>query len=227
VRACRLTPRLQPQVPATTWFRIRAACGIAGPVAFTAAWVAATMRQRGYPLSALQLSGLAAPDARDPEIMIAGFVTLGVGTMAFASAAEEALGGAEHAGWGPRLTGVAGAATIAVGLLRRDQLLVEPWSALRTESWHNHAHDLASVVAYVLMVTVPLVLARRFRDDPAWERYRCPAVAVALASAAVMAVFWSGGVPSWNAALQRVAVTLPLVAMAKLAGHMLRATAAS
>jgi hypothetical protein len=35
--------------------------------------------------------GLAAPDARDPEIMVAGFVGLGARTIAFGSALREAL----------------------------------------------------------------------------------------------------------------------------------------
>ena len=53
-------------------------CGIAGPAAFTAAWVAASLRQPGYSASQVQLSGLAAMDARDPKIMMAGFIRLSV-----------------------------------------------------------------------------------------------------------------------------------------------------
>jgi len=74
-------------------FRLRAACGIAGPVAFTAAWVTSTLRQTGYSVAEEHLSGLAAPDARDPEILLAGFLALGACTTAFGSALREALGG--------------------------------------------------------------------------------------------------------------------------------------
>lgn len=210
---------------ASPGFRARAACGIAGPVLFTAAWVVATLRQRGYPFSALQLSGLAAPDARDPQVMIAGFVALGTCTVAFASALEEGLGGAARAGPAPRLARVAGVATIAVGLLRRDQLLVGPPAAAAGESWHNHAHDLASALVYLLMVTVPLLLARRFRDDPEWAPLRRPALATALASLVLLAVFWSDAVPGWNALLQRLMATIPLANMAWQALHLLRRSA--
>jgi Protein of unknown function (DUF998) len=83
-------------------FRLRAVCGLAGPVAFTAAWVVGTLRQAGYSVAEEHLSGLAAPDARNPEIMITGFLTLGACTFAFASALEEALGAATAPGQGRR-----------------------------------------------------------------------------------------------------------------------------
>ena len=62
---------------------LAAAGGVAGPVLFTLAWVARSLRQAGRSAAELQLSGLAAEDARDPQIMIAGFVLLGAGTMVF------------------------------------------------------------------------------------------------------------------------------------------------
>ena len=62
---------------------LAAAGGVAGPVLFTVAWMAGSLRQAGHSAAGVQLSGLAAEDARDPQIMIAGFVALGVGTMVF------------------------------------------------------------------------------------------------------------------------------------------------
>jgi len=47
-------------------FRLGAAAGIAGPAAFTAAWIVSALRQTRQGPGGLQLSGLAAPDARDP-----------------------------------------------------------------------------------------------------------------------------------------------------------------
>src|SRR5262245_44312938 len=66
--------------------RLLASCGIAGPVLFTAAWVASSLLQTGHSAGSVQLSGLAAMDARDPEIMMAGFVGLGACSVAFAAA---------------------------------------------------------------------------------------------------------------------------------------------
>ena len=63
--------------------RLAAAGGLAGPVLFTVAWVASSLRQAGHSAAEVQLSGLAAEDARDPQIMMAGFVLLGAGTVVF------------------------------------------------------------------------------------------------------------------------------------------------
>ena len=57
--------------------RAGAAAGIAGPAVFTTAWIVSSLRQTGHSAADLQISGLAAPDARDPWIMIAGFLVLG------------------------------------------------------------------------------------------------------------------------------------------------------
>jgi hypothetical protein len=107
-------------------FRLGAAVGIAGPAAFTCAWIVSSQRQTRRGPGGLQLSGLAAPDARDPWIMLAGFLALGGCTFAFGAALREALsrnatGGAEP---GPALIQGAGLLTIAAGLLRRDHMLL-------------------------------------------------------------------------------------------------------
>jgi len=71
--------------------RLGAWCGVMGPVLFTAAWVVSSLRQAGHSASEVQLSGLAADDARDPQIMMAGFVVLGVCSIAFGIALRRAL----------------------------------------------------------------------------------------------------------------------------------------
>ena len=111
----------------------RQVAGIAGPVVFTGAWIVSSLRQTGYPAAEIQLSGLAAPDARDPWIMVAGFVVLGGCTVAFGAALHDALSGRSGVGQGrcrggagaaPRLIQGAGLLTIAAGLLRRDRMLL-------------------------------------------------------------------------------------------------------
>jgi hypothetical protein len=191
----------------STRFRLRAACGAAGPVAFTAAWVAGTLRQTGYSVAEEHLSGLAAPDARNPEIMIGGFLALGACTFVFGSALEEALGGRGRAGLAPALMRAAGVGTVAAGLLRRDQMLLHPPGGVAGQSWHNHAHDLA----------------RRFRGDPEWEALRLPAIATTAGSAALLALFWSEAMAQWGGIVQRVIATVPLTMMAALAVKLLTA----
>src|SRR5260370_40540038 len=87
--------------------------GIAGP----AAWIANSLRQTRQGPGGLQLSGLAAPDARDPWIMLAGFLALGGCTVAFGAALRQALRGnaTRGAGPGPALIHGAGLLTVAAG----------------------------------------------------------------------------------------------------------------
>jgi len=220
--------------------RASAAAGIAGPVAFTSAWIASSLRQTGYPAAEIQLSGLAAPDARDPWIMVAGFAVLGGCTVAFGAALHDALGhaaggrgrwrgGVGRGRWrggvgrAPRLIQGAGLLTIAVGLLRRDRMLLTPGSV----SWHNHAHDVISAVIYADLVAAQVLLAARFGRDPGpgaedWRRWRPWMLASGLATGAALVVFAADTSAAGAGVLQRVAVTIPLVAIAAIAARLLR-----
>ena len=207
---------------------LRICAGIAGPAAFTGAWIVSSLRQAGYPAAEIQISGLAAPDARDPWIMMAGFVVLGGCTVAFGAALHEALGGRGGAGLAPRLIQGAGLLTIAAGLLRRDRMLLTPGSV----SWHNHAHDLVSAVIYVDLVAAQVLLAGRFGRDPAgleltWRSWRPWLLASGLATGAVLIVFVAVTPAAEAGVLQRVAVTIPLVAIAAIAVRLLRTAARS
>jgi hypothetical membrane protein len=194
-----------------------ASCGIAGPVLFTAAWVTSSLLQTGHSAGAVQLSGLAAMDARDPQIMMAGFVGLGACSVAFGTGLRRvpAAGSA-----GPWLVQVAGAAAVAAGLFRRDHLLLTG-PGFTGESWHNQVHDLVSAAAYAAMIAAPLVLARSFRADPDWAGLSRPLRVLALVSAAALALFASRALDPWNGTVQRIAVTLPLTAEVLIGLRML------
>ena len=72
--------------------------GVAGPVAFTAAWAVSSLLQTGHAATQVQISGLAAPDARDPWIMITGFLVLGGCSVVFGTALHRELGGSGQEG---------------------------------------------------------------------------------------------------------------------------------
>ena len=201
--------------------RAGAAAGIAGPAAFTAAWVVSSLRQTGHPAAAIQISGLAAPDARDPWIMIAGFLVLGGCSVAFGAALHDALGGRARAGVSPRLIQGAGVATIAAGLLRRDHMLLTSGSV----SWHNHTHDVISAAIYVDLVVVQLLLAARFGRDPEGQSWRPWLRASAAATAAVLVAFAADTSAADAGVMQRVAVSIPLLALAAVAARLLRTPA--
>jgi Protein of unknown function (DUF998) len=208
--------------PAARW-RVRAAAGIAGPVAFTAAWVASTLRQDGYDAAREQLSGLAAPDARDPWVMTTGFLTLGVSVVLFASALEDALGGRRRAGPGPMLVRLAGVGAVAAGVLRRDRMLLPPPGGPAVpQSWVNDGHDLTSLLVYATLVAAPLVLARRLAAEEAWRSLAGPTLATGLANLVLLGLFTSKVLEPWNGLVQRVAVTVPLAWTVVVAARLLR-----
>jgi hypothetical protein len=171
-------------------FRLGAAAGIAGPAAFTGAWIASSLRQTRQGPGGLQLSGLAAPDARDPWIMLAGFLVTGGCTVAFGAALRQALRGnaTRGAGPGPALIQGAGLLTVAAGLLRRDHMLLnapgEPGA-----SWHSNAHDAISGLVYVNLVAAQLALAWRFGRDPAWRHWRPWLLASAAATGVILIAY--------------------------------------
>ncbi len=191
--------------------------GVAGPVLFTAAWVVSSLRQAGHPAAAVQLSGLAAGDARDPQLMMTAFVVLGACSIGLGAALSRV---AVLRSAGPWLVMAAGAATVAAGVFRRDHMLLTG-PGFTGESWHNQVHDVVSVVAYGAMLAAPLVLGRRFRADPDWAVLARPVQVLALASALALAVFASRAVEPWNGIVQRVAVTLALAAEALVATRLL------
>jgi hypothetical protein len=188
-----------------------------GPALFTVAWVVSSLRQTGHGAAEVQLSGLAAEDARDPQIMMAGFVALGACSVAFGAALGRVTAPRSA---GPWLVMAAGAATVAAGVFRRDHLLlVGPGFA--GESWHNQVHDVASGVAYGAMLAAPLVLGWRFRGNPDWAAVSRPVQVLALGSAVALAVFASRVIEPWNGVVQRIAVTLALSAEILVAARML------
>ena len=197
--------------------RLAAAGGLAGPVLFTVAWVVGSLRQAGHSAVEVQLSGLAAEDARDPQIMMGGFVLLGAGTVVFGAGLGRVTAPRSA---GPWLVLVAGAASIAAGLFRRDHMLLAG-PGFAGESWHNQAHDVVSGVAYGAMLAAPLVLARRWRGDPDWTVLSRPVQVLALVSAVALAVFASRIAGPYNGVVQRIAVTLPLAAETLMASRML------
>jgi Protein of unknown function (DUF998) len=220
--------------------RAGAAAGIAGPAAFTGAWIASSLRQTGYPAAEVQLSGLAAPDARDPWIMVAGFVVLGGCTVAFGAALRDALGHAAGrqgrrrggAGPAPLLIQGAGLLTIAAGLLRRDRMLLTPGSV----SWHNHAHDVIGALIYADLVAAQVLLAERFGRDPGaldpgwapwirWASWRPWLLASGVATGAALVAFAAETSAAGAGVLQRIAVTIPLAATAAVAVRLLRTPA--
>jgi len=201
--------------------RLRALCGLVGPVAFTTAWLLAQRRQDEYVIRHEHISGLAAKDATDPHVMTAGFVALGGCTVVFGTALERRLG--PRPGWGPALIGVAGLATVAAGLFRRDRRSNFPAPGVPPgQSWENDVHDAAAAVGGLAGGLGLFALAPRLGRDPELRDLAMPALGAAGASAGLSAWFLRDVVRPGNGLVQRANTTVPLVFMARLALRMLR-----
>ena len=222
-RAIRLAARRSAPGTVRSWLagpggtRLLAAGGIAGPVLFTAAWAVSSLRQAGYSATAVQLSGLAAEDARDPQIMMAGFAGLGACSVALGAALGRVAGPRSA---GPWLVACAGLAAVAAGMFRRDHMLLAG-PGFAGESWHNQVHDVAADAAYAAMIAAPLALAWRLRGEPGWAAMSRVLPVLAILSAAGLVLFASRAAEPWDATVQRVAVTSALVAETLIAARIL------
>jgi hypothetical protein len=204
--------------------RRRAAAGLIGPAAFTAAWAVSGRRQEAYSIKDEHISGLAAPDARSPGLMTAGFLALGACTVAFASEVQRRLGGPARSGAGPALMAGAGVATLIAGLLRRDRMAnvlpgeIEPYR----QSLVNDGHDYASVIGQTATMLSLLAFARRFRGDPELAPLAPVALGTAAVSGGLSAYFARETVRPGNGIVQRIGISAPLAFMAATAVRMLR-----
>jgi len=150
-------------------------------------------------------------------------VVLGGCTFAFGTALPTAFRAdpAGGAGPGPALIQGAGLLTVAAGLLRRDQMLLnapgEPGA-----SWHSTAHDVVSGLVYANLVIAQLALAWRFGRDPAWRSWRPWLLASAAATGLLLAAYAADVTGAAAPGLQRAAVTLPQAAVAAIAARLIR-----
>jgi Protein of unknown function (DUF998) len=206
-----------------TLHRIATAAGLIGPAAFLTAMTVSERRQDGYSIRDEHISGLAAPDARDPQLVMTGFFAMGMSTVAFATALRARLGGS-RAGLGPILLAMSGAGAIGAGLLRRDRMLLHPpdqpddWK----QSWKNDGHDISAGVIYATSVAAPLFLFRHLTRDQRLAPMAPIGIATSATSLTLMAIFATKVDRHGNGIVQRVMVSMPMGFMSALAWRMLR-----
>ncbi|CAN5791416.1 hypothetical protein BH18ACT15_BH18ACT15_11010 [soil metagenome] len=145
--------------------------------------------------------------------MNGGFLLLGACTIVFSSAVAESTESSPRPKAAPTLLRVAGVATLAAGLMRRDRMLlgVPDEGTVAAPSWHNRGHDLVSAIAYACMIAGPAVLGGHRRARGA-----------SLVTAILLTLFASRLLDTHNGVVQRLAVTIPLVSMGRSACSLLR-----
>jgi len=191
------------------------------PAAFTLAWVAAAAVQPSYSPRHADVSTLASADAAHPWIAMAGMAVTGALVAAFGATLRPPRWPALLA----PLVALAGASVVAVGSLRIDcseqlSAACRSRSAAGLLSWHDRAHNLATVVALVSLVTAMVVVAAR--PESGRPGLRPFTVAACVLTVAIFAVYRAQLLPGWGGALERAAAYLPLLWVAALGALSLR-----
>jgi hypothetical protein len=186
---------------------------VAGPMAFTGAWVIASATQDGYNPWREDESALAALSAAHAWITITGDLLLGAGTLALAAGLARALTGRDvTVAAGLLLT--AGFAILVQAVAREDcstQLAACAASERAGDvSWHHQLHGAASVVAFFTILGAPLVLARPFRDHPDWRNLATYSITTAVLGVLLLFGYVSTAETSWNGLTQRIFLSVPL-----------------
>jgi hypothetical membrane protein len=179
--------------------------GLAGPVAFTAAWAVSSLLQTGHAATEVQISGLAAPDARDPWIMMTGFVVLGGCSVAFGTALHRELRGSGRAGQA-RQAGQAGAERVRTERAGTEQARTEQAAAQQATT--ERAGAGPRLIQAAGLLTVAAGLLRRDQmllTAPAHESWHnhahdvvSAAIYVALVAAPLLLARRFRGDPRWS-----------------------------
>jgi hypothetical membrane protein len=211
------TPRGHPygDGAAAGFGRVAGACAVAGPVVFSAAWLVAWTAQETYSPRREDISALAALDAQQPWIMVAGFLALALGLTALGTGLLRAVAGGRAARVGALLILLAGLGILVAGIARNDCSSELEACKARIDagdvSWHHGLHDAVSGLVFLALVAAQLVLARAFRRDPSWRDLRAYSIFSGSLTLALLVLFVAGPIAGWNGLVQRVFLAVPLV----------------
>ena len=187
---------------------------VAGPIAFTIAWLVGGLVQDEYSARKEDISALAALDAQHAWIMITGFVLLGVGTVALAAGLASTLR-YPSAAIGSVLLMIAGIGLVVAGLARNDCSSELPACAARVDagevSWHNQVHDNVSLILFLALIAAPLVFARAFGRDDRWRPLRTYSIVTGLLGFALLVLYVIGSAGTWNGLVQRIFISVLLL----------------
>lgn len=146
---------------------------VAGPL-FVVVGLAQVLTREGFDLTRHPLSLLALGDLG--WIQIANFIVAGVLMLAFALGARRSLGDGPGRVWAPVLFGLYGVGLVLGGAFTADPALGFPIGTPEgypTEwTFHGGVHAFAAPLAFLALVAVTWVVARRL----AWEGHRAAAI---------------------------------------------------
>jgi hypothetical membrane protein len=184
---------------------------MAGPIAFTLAWLIGGFVQDEYSFRREEISALAAMDAQYPWIMIIGFVLLGTGTVALAAGLASTLK-YPSAVIGSILLIIAGIGLMVDGLARTDCSEKLPTCVARIDagevSWHHQVHDNVSVIVFLALSAVPLVFVRAFGRGDRWRPLQTYSLVTGSLGFALLVLYVIASEGTWNGLAQRTFVSV-------------------
>jgi len=187
---------------------------VAGPIAFTIAWLIGGLVQDEYSFRQEDISALAALDAQHAWIMITGFVLLGVGTIALAAGLASTLK-YPSAVIGSVLLMIAGIGLAVVGLARNDCSTELRACAARVDagevSSHHQIHDNVSLIIFLALIAASLVFARAFGEDDRWRPLRTYCIVTSVLGFALLVLYVIEPAATWNGLVQRIFVSVLFV----------------
>jgi len=196
--------------------RLLAICGIAGPILYTTVVIILGFLEPDYNHAAQSMSELGAVGARYAIIMnTAGFPLLGLLIIAFALGLDRGIRDGKGAKIGPALVAVSGAALVMTGIFRCDPGCVDVTMVGTT-------HSVFAVIAAFAMLLAPLAISPRLKRDNRWESYLAYSVTTMVVALLVTAVYGFNVFESWNGALQRISMGIPLIWVEVMALKLLR-----
>jgi hypothetical membrane protein len=194
---------------------------LAGPIAFTIAWLIGGLVQDEYSFRQEDISALAAKDAQYAWIMIIGFVLLGAGTVALAAGLASTVK-YPSALIGSVLLMIAGIGLAVAGLARNDCSSKLPACAARVDagevSWQHQVHDNVSLIIF-------LVLARAFGRDDRWRPLRTYSIVTGLLGFALLVLYVIASAGTWNGLAQRTFVSVLFIWIAVVGFRLSRVVA--
>lgn len=140
--------------------------GVAGPLVFAVAVIAAGALRPGYSHLDQFMSELGETGGRGAWVMNAGFVVTGLLIAAFGVALADVAPRTRLGIAGAVLVAAFGLGTTAAGLFSCD-----PGCPDRHVSWHATLHHLVSLVGFLAAIAGAAVWAARFRQLGAWRAW--------------------------------------------------------
>jgi uncharacterized protein DUF998 len=149
---------------------ILAVCGMAAPLMYAAAAVAAGFKYPGYDHLKNFISELGATGAPTASLMnFVGFLPYGLLVTAFALALHRGIR-SDVGGWlGPTILVLYGMAYVGVAMAKCD-----PGCQSATPSLHHRLHLMLGDFIVLAAVLAPYTLYSRLRKDPAWHSLALP-----------------------------------------------------